>query len=347
MKRMLLLGMTVACAEAAPPEVRAPSTASAKSRLVEIRPAAGQLIFEAPATTVGDPESAAQVNVPYPALVRQILVTPGDVVVAGAPLAKVVVPELNQAAAELLASESQRTLVKARLQSLTGLKAEGLVREEQLYELQARLADLEARRDQALVKLAAVGLGPNDARALIDRGLYFLKAPIAGTVIESSLVLGAYWDPGQGALAKLQGRGAQRLEVLLTQSLPPSAQLVFRDLSGRDHPVRPAPLSRVSSPGSGVERVWLALSDSAPLSPGLRGALRVEAPEAGYWIVPGTAVFTKAGRSTVWVADGEVLRRVDVEVLSTSGANAVVRGELQPGARVSADASLAQPEGES
>lgn len=336
----LLLGAAGACADSpAPATARPPRQASASTRLAEVRPAEGRVIFEAPATTVGSPESGAEVALPWPALVQKILVIPGDRVAPLAPIAKVIIPELNRAAAELLGAEAQLSLVETRGRALSSLLAEGLVREEQVHDIETRVAELRAQVDQAKVVLAAAGLPPSEARALVDRGYHWLRAPIGGVILDSRLVLGAFSDPSQGSWVRIQGQGAERIEVLLTQPLPIPAELTFRDLAGRRHRVSGVPLSRVESPSTGGERVWLALEAPPPLAPGLRGALEIRAPAEGYWVVPETAVVTRGQRSVVFLWEAEVPRRVPVDVLSTAGGAAVVRGPFETGARVLSDGS--------
>lgn len=336
-----LLLFAAACTGAPDPlEVDGPMARQASSPVswARARPAAGGALLEAPGTVVRPAQADAHLAPPVATRVERVHVQVGDRVEAGAPLVDVTMPEVVQAAGRLVAADIRIASQRKLSEQLEGLREHGLVRGTELAEAQAALAEARADRMAALSVLAGAGLSAADAGPLLSNGGgTTLRSPIAGVVLGVDAPLGAIREPGGEPLVRVGAPSSGRVVARIAGALPPGA--VFEWVQG---PATPVPLTLVSeSPflGSQDGNREIFLQAEATLSPGASGRVRIRLPaEVEALTIPTRAIFLRDGASLVFVRAGHEVREVGVQVLSTTGSEALVLG-LEADQRVAADAT--------
>ena len=345
MRRWLIIPLLLAAAcqeppisepEATEPEATSRSM-SAATRWVKAEPPSALTLLEAPARVVATSPASAVVTVLHDARIERFLVATGDAVTEGQPLVEVAIPAVADAAARIAGLEAQMRAVQARLQVLNKLRAEGLARAEAIFDLDNQLGALtvEVRTAQAVLQM--YGLGDGDAGRLARRGAVSLRSPAAGVVTEVNGRLGAVVAPGGAPLVLVEGPRPARIEASLVGALPTGAAVDFVGQDGRVLALEPTPIGRWVDGHSGRVTVWLAPTEARPLPDGLAGRVRV-APAAGTVEVPSAAVDGAGEAAHVFVLRGGVPARVAVERGLDSGTTALVRGALEAGEQVAADA---------
>ncbi len=309
---------------------------STRSRWAKATAPTALALLEAPATLVAEEAATGEVTVLSPARIEAILVAPGDTVAAGQPIATVVMPEVNRAAAALVGVDAQVGLVEERLAALRKLEADRLVRAEELFELARARGRLVAERAQAVATLRSSGVPTSAASAVARRGRWTLEAPIGGVVTRVEARLGGF--AAQGAvLAEIRGARSVRVEAALTQALLPSVALDFVGLDGTRHPLVPEPVGAVVDPTSGTTRTWFALAEAVAMVAGQRGRV-VARPEGDALVqIPSAAILYEDGVASVFVVADDTPQRRLVKVVADSGTSALVAGPIAVGALVVVD----------
>ncbi|HET9620932.1 MAG TPA: efflux RND transporter periplasmic adaptor subunit [Kofleriaceae bacterium] len=134
-------------------------------------------------------DAYAEVAAPVSARVARVLVRAGDVVKAGQPLAELSSPELVQARAERDAARARLDVATAAAARKHALATDRLVPEREVIEADAARGEADAALRVADAALRKFGPAAGDALAI--------RAPIAGTVIERSVVQGQLADPAK------------------------------------------------------------------------------------------------------------------------------------------------------
>lgn len=142
-----------------------------------------------------DEGAYAEVGVPIPARVARLLVSSGDGVRRGQPLAELQSVELGQARAEHTAARARAELARKTVERKRGLAAERIVSRGELQRSEAEAAEAEADLQAAEASLAALGVGVLAAGGDLSR--FSLLAPISGTVLERMAVQGQMADPSR------------------------------------------------------------------------------------------------------------------------------------------------------
>lgn len=332
---------------------------SAPTPWVPVRPAAGLPLLEAPARVLLSPEATAEVVPPFRGRVTRIHVRPGQRVDRGAPIIDVVMPELLRAAGAYLAAGTRLAAYGKRRAQLQSLRGEGLVRLSDLAEVETQTAEAQADQQAALGTLRGADLGGADAARLLQGGgTLTLRAPIPGIVTHVRATLGETHENTDLPLCTIAGEGGVQIEARLGRSLPADAQVSFVSATGLTVPLRPLSSAPVVDPRDGTTLAWFAPAEdrrTAGLPGGLQGRLRAvlsggaQPGDGGAAVpvaIPARALLPDARGAAVLRRRGGQAAQVAVEVLSTSGADALVRGDLLPGDEVAADAGLARAGGE-
>jgi multidrug efflux pump subunit AcrA (membrane-fusion protein) len=281
-----------------------------------------------------------------PARVVRVLVRAGQHVEKGAPIVQVIMPQLVTAAGAYVAAHTRLEAYQARRDQLAKLRAEGLAKAAEIAEVETRLAEAKADQQSALATLRAGGVDPGDANSLVEGGgTATLRSPVAGTVFELDATPGELRDPGGRPFARIAGEGAPRIQARIAHALPDTARFEFVTPAIGATPVRLLSRAPVVDPRDATQPAWFEPLVPTKLPRGQTGRLRAILDEkSGAVAVPAAAVGLLSARSFVTVRAGEGERRVDVEVLATSGADALVRsprGELNVGDEVAAEARAA------
>ncbi|MBZ4416819.1 efflux RND transporter periplasmic adaptor subunit [Myxococcus sp. RHSTA-1-4] len=322
----LLLGAGCSSPPAEAPAA-APSRPSSATEWVRPRPVRGVPLAEAPARVLPPPDGAAAIGVPLRASVSRIAVRPGQGVRRGDVLLEVRMPEVVEAAGRIQAASLRREAYAKRREQLMALKEAGMARLAELTEAETQLAEAEADAQAARAMLAVAGVDPKEAAAVARSGVVPLRSPVEGTVTEVSVVLGETRDGAGAPMVRVAGGGEARIEARFARVLPEEARFEFTVPGTPPVPVREVSRSPAVDPGDGSTTVWFEPETPRQLPAGLAGAVRVRADGLpGVTVVPVRALLLEAGQAEVLVQQGRDFRRQRVEVVATSGADALVRG---------------------
>jgi cobalt-zinc-cadmium efflux system membrane fusion protein len=184
-------------------------------------------------------DTYSEVGVPISARVIDVLVSPGDRVEARQPLALLESSELGQARAATVAARARAALARRALERKRGLAADRIVAGREVQEAEAEASAAEAELRAASGALHALGVeGEEGVREERVDPRFTLRAPIAGTVLERSVVRGQMTEPGRalfrvGDLAKvwLTVHAFERDAIRVVPGA--TARLTFSALPGR------------------------------------------------------------------------------------------------------------------
>ncbi|NMO19837.1 hypothetical protein HPC49_48250 [Pyxidicoccus fallax] len=341
-----LLVLGTACTSN-PPATDAPASepaprASAPSAWVPVRAASRVALVEAPAVVLSGPDATAALTAPFRARVQQVRARPGQKVEQGAPLIEVLMPEVVEAAGAASAAALRLEAYSRQVERLEALHAQGLAKLPELAEAQTQQAEARAALVAAHAVLRVAGIAPGEARGVAERGTVWLKSPIAGVVTEVRAVLGETQPEASAALARVAADGPARLEARLSVRPPEGATFAFVSSLGPPTPVRLVGQSPQVDAADGTWRAWFEPEDGVVLRAGLGGRLRIHAAAGEDTVlVPARALAFENERTLVLVrgGDGRPVRR-DVEVLATSGAEALVKGAVSVRDAVAADGAV-------
>lgn len=347
---LLVCGAVAACSKPAgpaesQPTAAAPATQASASTRWHTASAAGDVaILDVPAVVRLPASAAAVVAIPARAQVIRLAVRTGDVVTAGQELAQVRLPELVIAAAQLRSMDDRIAAHKRWSAELRELRRDGLAKSAEVFEAEARLADLQAERMLAEAAIRAAGLQAADAHALASGQPWPVKAQGAAQVIGIEVQLGQVVEAGS-PLLRLQAAGEPRIEVRALQPLPPRAQLEFVAQDGRVLQLARDPTAVSTDPADGAWLGWYGLAQPQMLPQGLRGRVRLRMLDGGAVQVPARALIHAEGAGTaqafVIVRAGDRVHKQPVEVVALAGPMAIVRG-IAAGTLVAAEADRVQ-----
>ncbi|XXF80176.1 efflux RND transporter periplasmic adaptor subunit [Myxococcaceae bacterium GXIMD 01537] len=337
----LVAGPLLGCSSPTPaPPVPPPSRGSAPTAWVHPRPVRGAALTDAPARVLAPPEGAAALGAPFRASVTRLAVRPGQPVKRGDALVEVLMPEVVRAAGDYEAATLRREAYTRRHEQLQALQAQGLARLVELSEVETQLAEARSAQLGALAVLRVAGLEAGAAAGVASRGTVPLRSPVDGVVTEVLAVLGETRESGGEPLVRVVGGGEARIEARLAHALPEAAGFEFHWAGGEPVPVRLVNRAPVVDSRDGTTAAWFEPEPARALPAGLLGTVRVRAetlPDVK--VVPSRALVLEMGRAEVLVREGEGFRRQEVRVVSTSGADALVRGALGEADAVAADAA--------
>jgi cobalt-zinc-cadmium efflux system membrane fusion protein len=147
-----------------------------------------------------DERSYAEVGVPVSARATRLLAAQGDVVRAGQSLLEVQSAELGRARSEYLSAAARVNLAERALQRKRELAAERIAPQREVQEAEAEDAAARAELRAAHTALSTLGEPPpGDDAETRDPASFVLRSPVAGTVLERSVVLGQMLDPQEPA----------------------------------------------------------------------------------------------------------------------------------------------------
>jgi len=139
-----------------------------------------------------DEDVTVRVFTPFAGRVRRVLVDVGEKVAKGAPLAEVESADFGQAQAEARTAESDERLAVSNLARLHELYDNGAAPLKDLEAAEADEARAASNRARARARLATYGASADS----VD-GVFLLRSPIAGTVVERNITPGQEIRPDQ------------------------------------------------------------------------------------------------------------------------------------------------------
>jgi multidrug efflux pump subunit AcrA (membrane-fusion protein) len=311
-------------------------------RWVPVRSPGDTSVLEAPAVVRAAPDANGEVSVSVSARVERVHVQVGTRVERGAVVAEVLAPQVLAAAATYVGASKRLAFHKARAEELEALREEGLVDKARVFEQRMQAIELDAAREEALATLRGAGVDPAQAEALTRRGSIALRAPVAGVVTELDARPGEMREPGSGPLARIRGAGPARVEVRTPSPWMGGASVTLELSGGERIALRPEPIASAVEPEAGTHVHWLVPTETRALTDGLRGVVRIGA-RPGTWQVPAGAVLSGPGKPALWRRRAGAVERVEVDVVASSGANALVTGPLEANDEVAAEALRFRP----
>ena len=338
-----------ASAPAGSPDAASPETAetggagSVRTPWVKAHNPEDIALLEAPAVVLTTPESNAGVSPPFRAQIVKVNVKPGESVKRGDPVVVVVMPDVVQAAGTYASAATRVAAYDRRAAQLELLKKEGMVRLTELLDVQTRLAEARADQQSALAMLRVAALGAEDAqRILAGNGQVALRSPIDGVVTQVKAAIGENRDAAGEPLVRVAGEGDPRVEARCARVLAADAHFELTLATGEHHPVKLVGQAPQVDPRDGTTLMWFSPIRAARLTQGQTGKIKIRLEEADRMAaVPARAVALGADGAYVVVNRGGRPARVGVEVVAASGSDALVRGAVNIGDEVAADAALA------
>jgi biotin carboxyl carrier protein len=333
-----------ACSKGGPAAEEAPPTPSSRTPWVKARSSEGVPLLEAPAQVLPSPEGQAAVVPPYRARVLEVRVRPGQKVKKGQVLLDVVMPEVSTAAGAYAAATTRVDAYGRRKAQLDALKADGLVRLADVLEAETKLAEARADQQSAAAVLRAAQIEPSEAADIVSgRRAVALRSPIAGVVVAVGVGVGDSREPTGDPVVRVAGEGDSRVEARFARP-PDEASSAFELVTsgGARFPLTFVARAPVVDPRDGTIAVWLVPDAGTKLQPGQTGRVVVTMPGVvGASVVPARAVALSEGKAFVVARRGGKAEKVPVDVVATSGAEALVIG-VAADEEVAADASLAE-----
>jgi membrane fusion protein, heavy metal efflux system len=150
-----------------------------------------------------DQGAYAQVGTPVAARVTRLFANAGDAVRQDQPLVELTSPELARARADYLSATARAGLADAALARKRALVAEKIAPLREVQEAEAVSGEARASLRTAAAAIAAFGVEPPNetagAAVTASSPVFTLTAPVSGTVIERSAVVGQLLDPASPA----------------------------------------------------------------------------------------------------------------------------------------------------
>ena len=333
-----------ACSKGGPAAEEAPPVPSARTPWVKARSSEGVPLLEAPAQVLPSPEGQAAVVPPYRARVLKVLVRPGERVKKGQPLVEVVMPEVSTAAGAYVAASTRVDAYGRRKAQLEALRADGLVRLADVLEAETKLAEAQADQQSAAAALRTAQIEPSQAADIVaGKKPVLLRSPIAGVVTAVGAGVGDSREPGGDPVVRVVGEGDSRVEARFARPVDPkNASYELLVTGGTRHHLNLVAIAPVIDPRDGTIAVWLVPDAGTRLQAGLTGRVVVTLPGVvGASVVPARAVALSDGKAFVVARRNGKPEKVPVEVIASSGAEALVIG-VATDEEVAADAALAE-----
>ena len=333
-----------ACGKRGPAAEEEPPVPSARTPWVKARSSEGVPLLEAPAQVLGSPEGQASVVPPYRARVLKVLVRPGERVTKGQPLVEVVMQEVSTAAGAYAAASTRLDAYGRRLAQLEALKSEGLVRLADVLEAETKLAEAKADQQSAAAALRTAQIEPAAAADIAaGKRPVALRSPIAGMVTAVGVGVGDTREPTGEPVVRVAGEGDSRVESRFARPVDTqNAAFEFVVAGGGHHHLTFIARAPVVDPRDGTIAFWFVPEKGTKLSPGLTGRVVMTLQGVSQAaVVPARAVALADGKTHVVARRGGKPEKVPVEVIASSGAEALVKG-ISAGEEVAADAALAE-----
>jgi cobalt-zinc-cadmium efflux system membrane fusion protein len=167
-------------------------------RPVESRPG-GERVVLLGALAV-DQNAYAEVGAPAAARVTRLLANAGDTVSRGQTLAELTSPELGRERAEYLSARARLALAEAALDRKRSLAAEKIAPLREVQEAESAAGEARAALRASRAAIAGYGVEPPaDEGDQATSSAFALVAPVGGTVIARTALVGQMLDPATAA----------------------------------------------------------------------------------------------------------------------------------------------------
>jgi RND family efflux transporter MFP subunit len=269
-----------------------------------------------------------------------VLVDRGDLVKKGQLLALVRPAELSDqltaAKSSVAQAQASASLAKSNFERAQSLAPKGLVSQQELQNATTAAAAADAQLASAQAQLGVVATRLGETR---------LEAPFDGVVLTRRLDPGALVSAGSGVVLTVARIDVVRVFVAVNERQAPAlkvgqvAKVRFDAFPGRDFEGKVERLAPGFDPLTRTLDAEVHLQNPERLlKPGMYGRAAIELEvHPGALVLPIEAVQLSGGRSFVYVLEGDVVRRREVQTgeALTEGVEALeVVGGLAPGVTV-------------
>jgi cobalt-zinc-cadmium efflux system membrane fusion protein len=326
-----------------------PQLSSLAVEPVESRaPASAQLFGR----LVWNDDVTVRVFTPFAGRVRKLMADLGRAVEKSEPLAEVESPDFGQAQADARKAESDWQLAERNLARLRELVAHGAAAKKDVEAAESDQARAGSERSRALSKLVAYGADGD----LVD-GVFVLKSPLAGTIVEKSVNPGQEIRPDQ-MLANAPNLYAplfvvsdpSRLWIQIDATeidlphLQPGREFTFtsRAFPGQTFTGRVDNVSEFIDPNTRTIKVRGTVNNARRLLKAeMFVSVKLPGGETTAVSVPSKAVFLKGEKHYVFVEEhpGE-FKRQEVAVRSEQDGRVLILSGLEPSQRVVTDGCI-------
>lgn len=300
-----------------------------------------------PAQVVIPPTAEQVVSSPVTGLVTQVLVQQNQVVRSGAPLVRIVSPELGQLQLQLLQATARATLARQAAQREQALFKEGIIPQRRVQEAQSALMEAEAALNQARAILRLSGMPAATIKRVAASGK--LQDGITLAAMQSGIVTGIAVQPGQRVEAATALLHVAQIDSLwLDIQLPVSGSTNWLPgtkvkVQGRDVTARILNVSPTVSSSSQTVMLRAAVEGkSGQVRPG--EFVTVELPFAatqGSWVVPLAAVAYAGKQAYLFVRTSNGFEGRPVQVMASAGQQLRVQGPLKAGEQIAVSGVVA------
>ncbi len=281
------------------------------------------------------PNATELLSAPLAGVVQQVLVSPGQRVKAGEPVARLLSPELVTWQRELLQAQAQARLAATRLERDEKLHAEGIIAGLRLQDsrTQNELAQLAVKERRQTLQLVGVNTASDSLQPALS-----VRAMAAGTVLEVMATPGQRLDAGM-PVAKLARSG--KLAIALQATPEQTRSLRVGDLLALQGCKAPARLAAIVPQVSAGNQAVQLRADFTSTEDCLRVNQFVQATVAARTggnavgatgiSVPTQAVVRHAGQAFVFVRTPKGFVPTPVELKGEGGGQVLVRSGLKSG----------------
>ena len=293
------------------------------------------VVISLPAQVMVPPNREHIISSPLAGLADQLFVQQNQSVKQGAPLVRIVSPELGQLQLQLMQASSRAALAQQAFQRERALFDEGIIPQRRVQESEAALKESEAGLIQAKAALRLAGLPVAAIERIassgkLEEGL-ILRASQAGTITGIDVKLGQRVEPSS-ALMRL----AQTDRLWLEIQAPATDAANWRagsklKLQGRDTTARIISVSSVVTGGSQTVALRAeVVSGASELRPGelVTVELPVSATAEG-WDVPLSAIAHDGSQAYVFVRSSDGFEARPVKVTASAGQRVRIQGALK------------------
>lgn len=316
-------------------------------QVAPLRAEAAPVIVSLPAQVIVPPNREQIISAPVAGLAAQLFVQQNQAVKSGAPLLRIVSPELGQLQLQVMQSSTRASLASQAAQRERALFDEGIIPQRRVQEAQAALKESEAALYQAKAALRLSGFSEAAIRRLATSGKpedsLTLRAAQAGVVTDVDVKLGQRVEAST-ALMRLAQTDVLWLDVQApaadAASWKPGTKV---KLQGRDS------AARIVSAGSSVSAssqtvVLRAVVETGATNLRAGELVTVELPSSvtsDGWDVPLSAVAHDDKQAYVFVRSANNFEARPVKVTASAGQRVRIQGALKAGETIATSGIVA------
>lgn len=338
----LLAALLASCGDKTPPPPAKAlqsgvSLAEASRKFLTIEPAGESSTYASgvlPGRLAFRAQAVASIGAPVGGRVAAVMVRPGELVRAGAPLVSIQSADAAGSRAALETAMARHVAAEENLKRQNEMIAQGVGLELERFEAQTKVREAKAELDRARRASALIGAGQGDVVSV--------RAPGAGVVMSVKAAIGAMVAPGADALVEIADPSGLWVVADVAESDAAKiqkGQAVSVSVPGADKRfdgVVDGVGSRVDAETRRLPIYIVLKGDLRALTPGMNAEVKLLGKTPAFLTLPVTAVLIKDGkRRIVYVerADGRFEAREVRTGTSTAGRVTILEG-LAPGERV-------------